>query len=85
MNKNKPYDYRVYTYKSELDKAIHTLEGMLKGIAIDNEINQEEISELRSWYFKYEGLIDKHPFSELIPALTSAFANNLKQKPWVPA
>jgi hypothetical protein len=31
-------DYRRHTKKQEIDKAFHTLEGILRGINIDNEI-----------------------------------------------
>lgn len=71
------YDYRIYTYKSEVDKAMHTLEGILKGIAIDNVINEKEASELKAWRQHYEALVDRHPFKELIPVAAKALEDNV--------
>jgi len=69
--------FRRYTYKAELDKAIHTLEGILKGIAIDNIINQKEVDELKIWQNYYKCFENKHPFSELMPVVTIALADNI--------
>lgn len=70
-------DYRKYMHKAEIDKAMHTLEGMLKGIAIDNIINQKEAEELRHWYYHYGDLVTKHPFSGLIPSIATALEDNV--------
>jgi hypothetical protein len=59
-------EYRRYTKKQEIDKAFHTLEGILKGINIDNEINQTEIEKLRNWCGEYYAYINRPPFSEVI-------------------
>jgi hypothetical protein len=32
-------EYRKYTHKSELDKALNTLEGIIKGATMDKNIN----------------------------------------------
>ena len=40
---------KIFTAKSQADKAINTLKGLLLGIRIDNVINEREINELRSW------------------------------------
>ncbi|WP_039658538.1 BRCT domain-containing protein [Clostridium tyrobutyricum] len=53
----KDYDNNSYTKfmkKAELDKAFHTLEGILTGIGIDNKINDKEIQSLMSWCSSYE-------------------------------
>lgn len=70
-------DYRKYNHRAEVDKAMHTLEGILKGIAIDGTINQKEVDELKTWHNHYEGLVSKHPFSELIPAIAIAIKDNV--------
>jgi NAD-dependent DNA ligase len=69
--------FRKYTRKAEFDKAIHILEGILKGIAIDEIINQKEVNELKTWYNHYMWLINKHPFSELMPVITKTLADNI--------
>jgi len=60
---------RKYTYKSEFDKAIHTLEGIIKGIALDKEINKFEIEELINWCNLHNRFIQINPFKELIPLI----------------
>lgn len=67
--------YRTYTSKAEIDKALHTLEGIIKGIAIDNNVNITEVTEVIHWYEHYKPLANKHPFSELIPLLGDAITD----------
>lgn len=62
-------EFRKYTFKSELDKAIHTLEGILKGIAMDRKIAPVEVQELQNWCAINSCFIDKHPFNEFIPLI----------------
>jgi hypothetical protein len=62
-------DYRGYTKKQETDKAFHVLEGILKGINIDNKINQMEIDKLKNWCGDYIAYINSAPFSEVIDLL----------------
>lgn len=64
--------FRKYTYKTELDKAINTLKGLLKGISIDNIINPNEINELNKWLLHYSRYQKKHPFNEIIPVMLTA-------------
>jgi NAD-dependent DNA ligase len=72
--------FRKYTYKPEMDKAIHTLEGIVKGIAIDNVINSKEINELTNWYDFYKIWANKHPFNELIPLIADTLKDNIIDK-----
>lgn len=62
----------LFTYKSEFDKAIHTLEGLLQGISIDNDINDKEIEELKNWCSLNEKFLNKQPFKDLIPYIIEA-------------
>jgi hypothetical protein len=76
LTKYDSMNYRKFTKRSELDKILNTLVGILKGITIDNEININELEELRHWcnfYRKYEY---QHPFNELLPIIDSAFEEN---------
>lgn len=69
--------YVNYSFKSVLDKSLHTLEGILKGIAIDGKINKNEIAELSSWYNDYVGVSERRPFNELIPKIKEAIADGV--------
>lgn len=60
-------DYRRFMKKADIDKAFHTLEGILKGIALDKKINSLELKELSNWSLLYQEYVNKHPFSEIIP------------------
>lgn len=62
-------DYVRFTGPQRIEKIVHTLEGIVKGISIDDQIDGIEIEALRNWCKKYEDMIHKHPFNELIPLI----------------
>lgn len=55
-----------FTGPERFDRAIHTLEGLLTGISIDEKITPAEYSLLRNWCIEHRDLIDRHPYDELI-------------------
>ena len=65
-------EYTRYNLKGEFDKAIHTLEGILKGISIDDEVNLKELNELAAWCYSNYQFIDRQPYKELIPFIEEA-------------
>jgi NAD-dependent DNA ligase len=69
--------YFNYSFKSMLDKSLHTLEGIIKGIAIDGKINHSELAELNSWCNDYVGVSHRSPFNELIPLIKNAIADQV--------
>jgi hypothetical protein len=73
-------DYRSFTQKQEIDKAFHTLEGILKGINIDNEINKTEIEKLKNWCGEYYAHINRPPFSEVINLINFVLEDNILTK-----
>jgi len=72
--------YFQYSFKSMLDKSIHTLEGIVKGIAIDGKINKSEINELNSWCNDYIEFSNRNPYNELIPLIKEAIADEILTK-----
>lgn len=74
---NRPLDYLRYTTKMNLDKAIHTLEGILKGIAIDGYITAEEAQELRRWRTEHIEYAQRHPFNEVMPKVDAALKDGV--------
>lgn len=64
--------YYRYTGPQRLEKAIHTLEGMLAGFAADSVISREELQILRGWLDSHAEFAGRHPFNEIIPALNEA-------------
>jgi hypothetical protein len=58
--------HRIYTFKSEADKSIHILEGILKGISFDQKIHELEIVELNNWISAHDDFRTKYPFKDII-------------------
>ncbi len=77
MEKYENMEYRQYTKRSELDKALHTLEGLLEGVLIDNEINQTELKEIRNWCDHHRGFKNKQPFKEILPLIQGALTGKV--------
>jgi len=69
--------FRKFTAKSEFDKALHTFEGIIKGITIDGLINSDEIAELENWYHLHQHIIDLHPLAILGLRLKTALADGI--------
>ncbi len=67
--------YRHLTKRQRVDTAVYTLTGFLRGISIDDELNASEIAELLNWCNDYRELVDRPPFSELIPKLDEALSD----------
>lgn len=76
VNKLDSDDYRKFTFKSEFDKAIHTLEGFLNGIAIDNIINDQEVEEFKNWCNSNRRFIKNQPLKDLISYIIEAIEDN---------
>lgn len=70
-------EYRFFMGWAELQKSLNTLIGLLKGIAIDGEVNMLELAEVQNWYQLHRHLIDKNPYDELLPTLNLALEDNL--------
>ena len=64
--------FRQFTSRSEADKAINSLKGILLGINLDKIIDEAEISELKRWCLKHHHLIDRNPFREFMLVITEA-------------
>lgn len=73
-------DYRPYyrfTGPQRIDRAIHTLEGIVCGIAADRLVNFRELAELTRWIGDHLEFVDRHPFNEVIPVLQNALADGV--------
>lgn len=64
-----------FTRRQRVDRAVHTLEGILKGVAIDGIITPDEAKELKAWCDDHRKLIGNHPFTELLPKIDAALAD----------
>jgi len=64
--------YSHYSSKYDIQKALYTLKGILKGIIIDETVNSLELDELGNWCEIHKKFLNKHPFSEIIPTILTA-------------
>lgn len=64
-------------YYDEFTADIQKLQGLIKGITIDNEINYEELSFLDSWLESNEHLKNTWPYDELYNITTSILADKV--------
>ena len=71
------HEYRRFMKKEEMHKALNSLFGILTGVAADGSISDEESNEIRNWYSLHVHLIKIHPFSDILPAIDMAFADNM--------
>ena len=77
INNYEDLPYEMYLGKAQLDKAIATLEGILKGISIDNKITDSEVEELTHWCNLNRQYISKSFFKEVIPVIDGALKDNV--------
>ena len=80
MCKTDTLDYRVFTVRSETDKSIHSLKGLLLGINLDGEVNEKEVHELTLWVEQNKHLIKRNPFNEFINIIQEQTTNNIPTK-----
>lgn len=68
---------QIITSKSQADKAINSLKGILIGINLDNEVNMNEINELKNWAQKHYELVLRNPFKEFMIIIDNISINEL--------
>jgi NAD-dependent DNA ligase len=66
--------------KAEIDKAFHTLEGILTGIGIDDKINDKEVQSLISWCNSYELYSAIKPIQEIIEVINDFLSDGILDK-----
>lgn len=57
---------RIYTSRSEANKAFASLCGIIEGISADQKVNLQETYELDKWLEKHSDLGSRVPFQELV-------------------
>jgi len=70
-------DYFSFTYPARLDKAMHTLEGLVQGMTFDQEVNSRELSSLVQWVGDHMEFASFHPFNEIIPRIQEILADGI--------
>lgn len=69
--------YLKFTGRARLEKSINSLLGIIEGIAIDHEINSQELDYLNIWLEDHRSMRDRHPFNEIIPAIEQSLADRV--------
>lgn len=70
-------EYFRFTSRSRLEKSVNSLVGIVEGIAIDAEINSFELGFLRRWLNDHDELLNRHPYSELMPVIQAALIDGV--------
>lgn len=68
---------QIITSKSQADKAINSLKGILLGINLDNKVNINEINELKNWAQKHNELVLRNPFREFMTIINNLSIDEL--------
>lgn len=68
---------KIFTAKSQADKAISSLKGILLGINLDNEVNEKEINELKKWVITHNDLVNRNPFNEFMTIIDETITNKI--------
>lgn len=68
---------QIITSKSQADKAINSLKGILLGINLDKVVNSDEIYELKNWVKKHHELVLRNPFREFMLIIDSISEEDL--------
>jgi BRCA1 C Terminus (BRCT) domain len=74
------FEYAKFTGKARFEKSVNSLVGIIEGISIDGAINASEIAFLDNWLLEHRDLAGRHPYTELIPAVSSALKDGVFSK-----
>ena len=80
---NNEYAHRIFTQKSEADKALNTLKGILSGIVIDDVVNESEINNLKDWVSQHNLLIQRNQFKEFMSAINGYLHNEIPKSEFI--
>ena len=80
---NNEYAHRIFTQKSEADKALNTLKGILSGIVIDDVVNESEINNLKDWVSQHSLLIQRNQFKEFMSAINGYLQNEIPKSEFI--
>lgn len=69
--------YRQFTGPAELHKSLMILTGLLRGIGADAIVNDTEREELENWCALHEPMLNKHPYSEIVPLIREAIEDGV--------
>ncbi|MFM7168678.1 MAG: NAD-dependent DNA ligase [Planctomycetaceae bacterium] len=68
---------RLFNTPRRLEKTMHTLEGILRGITMDGRVDDQELIVLADWLGEHSEFRNKHPFTEIIPRIERIIAEEI--------
>jgi NAD-dependent DNA ligase len=74
------YQLKILTAKAQADKAISSLKGILMGINLDGNVDEQEIKELYQWVVAHNELINRNPFNEFMTIIENTISNKIPPK-----
>lgn len=80
MSKIDQTTLNIITARSQADKAISSLKGILYGINLDGEVNEKEINELKKWSQTHNELISRNPFNEFMSIIEATASKSIPTK-----
>jgi hypothetical protein len=69
--------YFRFTARQELEKAFHTLKGIVTGLTLDGKLEPAEIQELKDWCAEHRKLQNRHPFCEVVGRIDAALSDGI--------
>ncbi len=77
MNELDDLSYVRFCDRQNLNKALNTLQGIIKGVNIDGVVTTEEIEELKTWCEEHAVYKKLNPFNELLFLLDDYLADGI--------
>lgn len=71
------YKHFNFTGRQRYETAMHTLHGIVQGVAADAKINDAEVKRLIQWASHHAEFADKHPFNEVLPVVNTILADGV--------
>lgn len=68
-------EWTKFTGPQRVDKAVHMLEGIIRGLSADRHISDPEVTALQSWLDDHQDLWAREPFIELKTLLDAALSD----------
>ena len=75
--KNNDPAYTRFHPRSQFEKSVNSLLGIIEGIAIDRFISRDELDLLQLWVEEHSSVRERHPYNELLPHLESALSDHV--------
>jgi hypothetical protein len=69
--------YEKFTGLARLDRDVHELEGLLRGIAADGRVLPQEVVALRRWCDQHDDADRMSPFDSLVPRVRAAIEDGV--------